>query len=203
MISILDMWSDIGNAIVEAIRVLFSQIAFIIYDFIGVVYNLFIYISRAQILDNSLVMSIYEKVGMILGLFMVFKLMFSLLQSLIDPSKFNDKKSGFSQVIIRLVLAIVLLGITPTIFKEAYNIQNLLVGSNDGGNNVFYKLIVGSNVNGDATSFGKTLSTELYFSFFTDEEYPFMKKTSDQEGTVDTSDMTPIEALKNRILTEG
>lgn len=191
---------SIGTAIVEALRTVFAQIAFIIYDCIVIVYDLFMYISKAEFLDNDLVLKIYESVGMILGIFMIFKLIFSLINSLIDPNKFSDKKTGFTNLIIRMILSIVMLGIVPTIFKEAYKVQNLLVGNNDGSQNIFYKLIIGNSVKGGASSFGKTLSTELYFSFYTDEEYPFLPNSADPEDGFASSSEKAIDNLREEIL---
>lgn len=164
---------DIGEAIQHAFRILCGSIAALIYNGIVWSYNLFTYISRAEILDNTLVNEIYKKIGLLLSLFMVFKLTLSLIQSLIDPNKINDKKNGFGQIIMRSVTAIVLLGITPTLFKEAYNIQNLIIGSKNS-DNIIYKLIVGKAPSNAADSFGKILASEVYFSFYCDDNYPKM-----------------------------
>lgn len=164
---------DIGEAIQHAFRILCGSIAALIYNGIVWSYNLFTYISRAEILDNTLVNEIYRKIGLLLSLFMVFKLTLSLIQSLIDPNKINDKKNGFGQIIMRSVTAIVLLGITPTLFKEAYNIQNLIIGSKNS-DNIIYKLIVGKAPSNAADSFGKILASEVYFSFYCDDNYPKM-----------------------------
>ena len=71
---------------------------------------------------------------------MLFKLVFSLVNSLISPDKLDDKKNGAVAIIKRSIISIVLLGITPTLFDEAFEIQRLLVG-NSTGDNVLYKLI--------------------------------------------------------------
>lgn len=190
MIYFCALLSDIGDAIIHAFRILFAKIAILIYNGIVWAYDLFTYISRAEILDNDFVNEIYRKVGLILGLFMLFKLVFTLIQSLIDPNKFSDKKNGFGQIIMRSIIAIVLLGITPTIFKEAFRIQNLIVGS-DNNNNVIYKLIIGKRPNVNATSFGKILASEVFFSFYTDEEEPYLDfvpfdlESGDSDITID------------------
>ena len=116
----------IGDAIKQALRTFSGRIAALIYELIDNLYSVFIYISRAQILENDFIQGIYKKVGMLLGLFMTFKLIFSLVQALIDPQKLSDDKKGFTAIIKRSVIAIVLLGITPSLFREAYNIQNYM-----------------------------------------------------------------------------
>lgn len=161
---------DIGSSIIQSFRTGFGMIAVYVYEGISALYNIFTLISRASILDNNFVNDIYRKVGLILSLFMVFKLIFSLIQALVDPEKLTDKKNGAAMVVKRAMIAIVLLGITPTIFKEAFKLQDLIIGSSNS-DNVIYKLIVG-NTSGVSNDFGRELATELFFGFYTDNEEP-------------------------------
>lgn len=174
----LGIFQNIGDAIGQSLRSLMGGIIVKIYELIEYMYLLFNYLAKAEILDNSFIAGIYQKVGMILGLFMIFKLTFSLIQSLINPDKFTDKKTGFSQIIMRCVISIVLLGITPSLFREAFKVQNFIVGSSNK-NNVIYKLVVGKNVTGDFESMGRVIASNLYFSFFTDEDNNLNKGIKD------------------------
>lgn len=171
MIYNLSILSDISDSIEQALRTLSGLLSATIYSLIEYLYNVFILISRAEILDSDFVNTIYKKVGMILGIFMLFKLIFSLVQSLLEPEKFNDDKKGYVSIIKRSVIAIVLLGITPSIFREAFNIQKLVIGS-DNSNNVIYKLISG-NSSFNVENMGREIAANLYFSFYTDNEYPY------------------------------
>lgn len=171
MIYNISVLSNIADAIEQALRTFFGKLSALIYSLIEYLYDVFVLISRAEFLDSNLVNGIYKKVGMILGIFMLFKLIFSLIQSLVEPEKFNDDKKGYVSIIKRSVIAIVLLGITPSIFSEAFNIQNLIIGS-DNSNNVIYKLVVGESSN-NIENMGRTIAANLYFSFYTDDEYPY------------------------------
>lgn len=171
MIYNISVLSNISDAIMQALRTFFGRLSALIYSLIEYLYDVFILISRAEFLDSDLVNGIYKKVGMILGIFMLFKLIFSLIQSLIEPEKFNDDKKGYVSIIKRSIIAIVLLGVTPSIFREAFNIQNLIIGS-DNSNNVIYKLVVGESSN-NIENMGRTIAANLYFSFYTDDEYPY------------------------------
>lgn len=170
MIYVLSFWSDVAFSIKQALRTFSCTIAAVIYNFIVDLYNVFMYTARAEILESSFIQGIYNKVGMILGIFMVFKLSFSLIQSLVDPSKFTDEKKGFGGIIKRSVISIVLLGITPSIFNMAFDLQNLVVGSANNTDNIIYKLIVGKAPSKDAESFGHVIASELYFGFYTENE---------------------------------
>jgi len=169
MIYVLSFWSDVAFSIKQALRTFSCTVAAVIYNFIVDLYNVFMYTARAEILESSFIQGIYNKVGMILGIFMVFKLSFSLIQSLVDPSKFTDEKKGFGGIIKRSVISIVLLGITPSIFNMAFDLQNLVVGSANN-TDIIYKLIVGKAPSKDAESFGHVIASELYFGFYTENE---------------------------------
>lgn len=170
MIYILSFWSDIGFSIKQALRTFSCNIAAVMYNFIVDLYNVFMYTARAEILESSFIQGIYNKVGMILGIFMVFKLSFSLIQSLVDPNKFTDEKNGFGGIIKRSVISIVLLGITPSLFRMAFDLQDLIVGSAKNTDNIIYKIIVGTAPSKDAESFGHVIASELYFGFYTENE---------------------------------
>lgn len=176
MIYCLGILSDIGDAVVQAFRSLSGLIAALLFDFLTYLYDIFILLTNVNILDNDFVNAIYTKVGLILGIFMLFKLTFSLIQTLVDPKKLDDTSSkGIRNVVLRLIIAIVLLGFTPTIFNEAMSLQRTIVGSDSGSstNNIIYKLIVGGTSGINPRTFGRELATDVFFSFYRDDEAPY------------------------------
>lgn len=177
MIYNLDLFG-IGDSIVQACRTFVGWIAVMIYTLIEYMYHVFELLGRTEIIEDSYVRTIYSRVGMILGIFMVFKLVFSLIQALIEPEKLNDQKNGYGQIIKRCVISIVLLGITPSLFREAFSIQNYIVGGSSK-DNVIYKLIAGSSSNNKG-KIGRQLAGNLFFDFVTDTEEPILK-----EGMID------------------
>lgn len=158
---------DVGFAIKQSLRTASGKLAALLYNFIVDMYEVFMALARAQILRNEIIQNIYNRVGLILGLFMVFKLAFSLLQSLIDPDKITDKKKGFKNIIMRSVISIILLGITPTLFREAFRLQDILVGTGET-NNIIYKFIVAneSNTYEKTSTFGRRLASDIFFDFY-------------------------------------
>ena len=170
MIYNLSFFSDIAFSIKQALRTFSCKVATILYDWIIDLYNVFMYTARAEILSNEFIQKIYNKVGMILGIFMVFKLAFSLIQALVDPNKFTDGKNGFASIIKRSVIAIVLLGITPSLFRTAFQFQNLITGTESNTDNLIYKLIVGDAPSHSADSFGHIIASKLYFGFYKENE---------------------------------
>lgn len=198
MIYNLFSFSDVGAAIMQAMRTFLCYIAALLFDFLSYLYNIFMLLSNAQILNNDLINSIYRKAGLILGLFMTFKLVFSLIQALIDPDKLTDNKKGVTAVVMRLVFAIVLLGITPSIFREAMNLQRILIGGTNSSDNIIYKLIVGDTSGISVDNFGRTLSVNVFFSFYTDNGYD-MGLTYD-ENLEERYQLKDYKALKESIL---
>lgn len=174
----LGIFQNIGDTIEQALRSLMGLFSATIYSLIESMYLLFNYLAKAEILDNEFITEIYRKVGLLLGIFMIFKLSFSLIQSLINPEKLTDKKTGFASIIGRCILSIVLLGITPSLFREAFKIQNYLVGG-ENKNNIIYKLIVGKSVSGNFETMGRVISSNIYFTFFTDDDNNLNKGIKD------------------------
>ena len=191
---------DIMQAIENALRGLLGLLCIFIYDLIGTIYNLFVDISKLDILTGSdITKTLYNRVGMILGIFMVFKITFSLVQSLVDPDKLNDKNNGVVSIIKRSVIAIALLGLTPTIFREAYDLQLILTGANNSSDNIIYKIIYGSN-NKNSDDFGRELAVGFYFSFFEDELEPKLYQPIDNSDAFTDYDTDALSTLSNQII---
>lgn len=192
---------DVMEAIEQALRGLFGRLCILVYQLIGMFYNLFITISKVNVLSgNELVETLYSRVGLILGLFMVFKLMFSLIQALVDPDKLTDTKNGAVSIIKRSLIAIVLLGITPSLFKEAYDLQATLVGAKSSSDNILYKLIFAKDTAAYVDNFGNELAAEFYFSFFKDDEYPELTDEIENEDRFTSYTGDTIETLKKKVL---
>ena len=170
MIYHLGFFSDIGFAIQQAWRTWSCKFAAVLYNFIVDLYNVFMYVARSEFLNDDFVQNIYNRVGMILGIFMVFRLTFSLIQSLINPDTITDDKKGFAGVIKRSVISIVLLGITPSLFRMAFDLQRIIVGTENDTNNIIYKFIIADETPAQAATFGHRLATELFFHFYTPNE---------------------------------
>lgn len=189
----LTIFDNIAFSIWQAIRSFIGVINGALYGYIVDLYNVFMIIARIDILDSEYVQLIYNRVGMFLGIFMLFKLSFALLQSFIDPNKFSDKKNGFSSVIGRCVISIVLLGITPALFKYSRKLQNIIVGTENDSNNILYRVIVADDIIYPVSTFGQTLATDLYFSFFRPDP-----DTSYVAGiTVDDFDENPVVVIED------
>lgn len=131
----------------EILQNLFRTLMFcidnIIYGLIPQIYRLFIYLSEINLFSdnpdspiNKLVSHIY----VLLGIFMLFKVSFSLLQYIVDPNAFRDSSKGMGKLITNVLVALVLLVSVPSIFSLAMDIQSEIVQSNAIG-----QLILGTD----------------------------------------------------------
>lgn len=98
-----------------------------IYSMINLAFELFMYVGKANILDNEMVVKIYQRVGLVLGIFMLFKLTFSFVQMLVNPDQLTDKEKGAGKIILKVVVVVVLLAMTPSLFSAAYKLQNAVI----------------------------------------------------------------------------
>ena len=115
-----------------------------------------------KLLDNKALNSLFSRVGLILGLVMFMMVAFSFVKVLIDPDSFNDKQKGIPSIIKRVIMVIVMLGISSYVFSLLTNIQATILN-----NNVISKIVFpnSSSVNTDA--FGNVLSSQLFLTFYT------------------------------------
>ena len=92
----------------ENVRNMFLGLATFVYSLLAQMAQLFFDISTVQILDNPTVSAIYQRVGLILGLFMLFKLTFSFIQMVVDPDQITDKEKGIGGIIKKVMVVLLL-----------------------------------------------------------------------------------------------
>lgn len=121
----------------KIIRQFFFMIDSIIYNGITDVYRLLIDISRTSVLSQSSIQSIANRIYELLAIFMVFKIIFSLIMYVVNPDDFSDKSKGVSKIGINIVISLSLLVLTPYIFSYAFQIQNIILEDNSLGTLIF------------------------------------------------------------------
>lgn len=93
----------------NALRSILMTLDHVVYWCIGVVYNILFNISETTIISSDTLKAFYGRVQLILGVIMIFKISVSLLQYVINPETFSDKKKGIGQVITRIVTMLAML----------------------------------------------------------------------------------------------
>lgn len=97
------------NVVQNALRSILMTLDHVVYWCIGVVYNILFNISETTIISSDTLKAFYGRVQLILGVIMIFKISVSLLQYVINPEAFSDKKKGIGQVITRIVTMLAML----------------------------------------------------------------------------------------------
>ena len=110
-------------------------------------YNLILMLADANLLDNENFKSVRSNIFGLIGLFMVFKLAFSIIQYITDPDKIADKQAGAGKILKKVVVVLVLLGTINTIFEKAFELQGLVLKGA-----VLEKLVFGNSSNSAVTN---------------------------------------------------
>ena len=166
--------NEIGAAIVDAFRTFLGFLCKIIYPLIIDAWNLFLALSKAELFNSEgegIVSDMYAKVGLVLGLFMLFRVIFSLFQMFLNPDTLTDKEKGIGGIAKRAIVVIILLAMTPKIFGWAFELQKIII--EDG---VIAKFILGTDMqdNSDEQNvkkFGSVLSYNLLRNFYVLDSY--------------------------------
>lgn len=172
---------DIGHSIVESLRTFVFSIFEALLNAIIIIYDLFMKVAEQRLFDTETIQSLYGRIGLILGLFMIFRLTFSAIEYLIDPDTMLDKQKGMGNIVKKVVIVVVLLGSIHFVFNKAYQLQTILLS---GENNLIAKIFFnksGDEAAEDNETFGIQLSWTIFSSFFTINE-EVCNKSDECEG---------------------
>ena len=182
--NILD-FLGIGRAIEHGFRTLMFILCDGVYRLIYLTFYIFEKLGSARIIEDT--QGIVNRISLIIGLFMVFRVTFAFVQYIVDPDAMLDKKKGAANIIKKIIISIVLLGSTSTLFNLAFKAQDLIIDNQIIGKIIFNS----SSSNGydsdslystpeNSSTFGGRLSAEVFSSFYrlNPEASP---KDSDQE----------------------
>ena len=148
----------------DALRSLMLSLCNIIYKLISFVYEVFYNLGTARILFDSDVQPIFRKIGLIIGLFMVFRVAFAFIQYVVNPDTMFDKQKGIGKIIVKVIVSIVLLGSTQFLFNAAFTIQDKILESQ-----ILEKVILGgeyTETENGMRDFGSNLSSTFFTSFY-------------------------------------
>lgn len=147
------------------IRSFFFMLDSNLLDFIPIVFNLLLDISKTSILNQAQIKEFADRVQVFLGVFMLFKISFSLITFIINPDESSDKSKGFGQLWKNVIVSLIILVLSPYIFSMAFQLQNIVLEENS-----LYTLIFGS----ERTSVLSTAGDQLAFSII----IPFITPTA-------------------------
>ena len=154
-----------------------------IYDLIDYIYDIFDFLAKINIFGEDDYNAIVSRIYIILGVFMLFVLAYSLLKAIISPDDFAKGENSFPNLIKNVIISLIIIILLPTVFSVAFNIQNAVLN-----NDTIPRLILGNNyeneIDADA---GRTMAYNTFTAFFhvnatfcTDDQSEFL--TLEQEN---------------------
>ena len=149
--------------IMDAIRTFFFLIDSVIYEFVGIIYGLLNEIANTTIFTEEIIDLFASKVYALLGIFMLFKVSFSIMTYIVNPDDFTDKNKGFGKLITNIMTTLILLIFTPWIFSQAMDIQRIVLKDNIIGKifstNASVSFFAGDNI-------GKQMAYQTFTAFY-------------------------------------
>ena len=121
----------------------------IVYYLARIAFEVFCSISEVTLINGETVEEITRRVYVILGIAMVFILAYYLLNYIVDPDKVNDKSMGPSTFIKDIIIALVIITMTPTLFTKLYAFQHTIITSG-----VISRLVLGGTSDPNNTNIG-------------------------------------------------
>lgn len=133
-----------------------------ILGFISYLYDLLMKICSTSVLSQADIHEFANRIQMLLGIFMLFKVSFSLIMYVVNPDDFSDKSKGIGKLAQNTVISLVMLAVVPYIFNMAYKLQAMVLEDN-----TLAKLILGEGDEKDYISTGGDLMAyQVMIPFF-------------------------------------
>lgn len=138
-------------------RTIMFAITSVLYNLIPGLYKIFYTLGTNEFFKSEDIKAFSNNIYIVISTVMLFALGIRLLTAIVNPDSFNDKKKGVRQTFINCVIAVILIGVIPLAFDEAYKFQN------EDTINLVPKLILGRENNDD--SLGQTIAKESFQLF--------------------------------------
>lgn len=148
-----------GRIIENAARYIFYFLDKFIYSAIRYVYNIFLALCNGRILDNDSIMSLFSRIGVILGVIMLFVVSFSVIQLLVNPDAISDAEKGIQNIVKKVIFVIVMLGVSGYVFNILTEVQAIVLERDIIPRLLLPKAVSTENVGGN-------LSAELFMIFY-------------------------------------
>ena len=176
------------NWFIDAFRSIMYVIDWAIYSIISLSYNLIDEIAGLSLLSDDTFAKLSTRVYMLLGIFILFKTAFSLINMFLNPDTFNDAKVGGGKLVTKIITMLVLLISVPAIFTNMFRLQAIVINQNVIGNIVLGATSYANNVNQTAANAGNLVSGTTFRAFF----QPNFKNA---DGTIDYKNCTTCSKI--------
>ena len=185
----------------KLIRTFFFAIDSIIYGLIVSVYNLIISVSQTSIMSQGQIKAFASRIELLLAVFMLFKVSFSIITYIVNPDDFSDKSKGFGKLLQNTIISLLLLVFTPYAFSMAYDLQKIILEDNS-----IMTLVFGDSIDNNSNytnEGGQLLAYSVMIPFFTPETHsglismPDCAKFVDKDGKFNRHCIAEIYSATN------
>ncbi len=167
----------LGDTIRTFLMFLDTVVFFFIEHLLQLIFDL---ASIETIISMDVINEFINRMYLVIGVYMLFRISFALLNGVVNPDSLTDKEKGFGKMIARSVTAVLLLAFFPTIYSTAFRLQaallptlpqlilgkdfGLVYDSDDDGN-----ITVNNEESAvsDVSDMGKAVTWTIYQTFFT------------------------------------
>lgn len=149
-----------------------------VYGIVEVLFQLIMDLSNVEIFSESIIDEFSSRIYVILGLVMVFKLMISFIQMLINPDKMSDKEQGAGNLLKRVVISLALIFLVPSIFDLARQVQGEIIP-------LIPKVVLGTTVDTtDETTNEKIYNVGRLMAFYSFSPFFTYQNESCNDGSI-------------------
>lgn len=106
---------------------LFALIDSVIYGIAEALFRIIFDLANVQFFTNDQIRAVTSRVYIVVGVLMLFKLVISAVQYLINPDAFEDKEKGLAGILKKTAISIGLIVIVPTVFQFLMAVQGPII----------------------------------------------------------------------------
>lgn len=153
----------VASIVIDLLRTIFFVIDGLVYGLAGLFFSFAMeFVNLNDFINLSNVLSrMNQVVYSFLSIVMFFRVAFSLLQWLVDPSKMEDKEGGAKKIVVNIMICLLLIVAVPKVFDVAMDIQDKVIKEN-----IIGEALYGADGEGiEVSNVGKSLSRATWGLF--------------------------------------
>ena len=196
----------------EFLRGFFGGIDYLVYSLVAwIIEGIFNLANLGA--NEALVNVLYNRVYVILGVFMIFKISFSFIQYIVSPDAMTDKERGVGKLISRVLITLVMIIICPILFFTPFSELTSGLGGDysvtedgpllsviqNGVIKTIPKLILGVSDEVDAeeaNDYGEFMAVLMLRSFYFPEEY---QNSSDYNAITNETNINDLDSFRDSL----
>lgn len=182
---LLSITDDIIIAVKNFIFNILMTIDAIVYYMIDVCYQVFLVLAKAQVFDQELFGDILDRFYILVGVLMMFFIVYSLLKVIVNPEEMNKGDMAPRKIITNVITSLLMVVFLPTAFNILYQVQGVVLD-----NDLIGKIVVGdegsTNNNDSVVKGGRNIASQVFLAFL----YPNDETPTENENEENSSQQT-------------